>query len=317
MTWFRSYIRKIGSDIFIYSITIFLFYFSFKVADLPMEYFIMDFQIVSFILLIYMIIAAIRFKKEIGRIEEIESLKLEKRALKNQMMREKDDLEEYFAVWVHQIKTPITVSRLLLDELGDEDRNLYFKKSLKKELHHIEEYTNMAMSYLKILNRGADMDLTEVNLDDVIRSVLKKYSLIFISNHTSIDFRPSDKMIVSDYAWLSILLEQVVSNAAKYTEHGQVSFIFHEDEFSLEVRDTGIGIRSEDIPKIFERGYSGFNGRLNQKSSGLGLFLASSIARRLSIGLRVESRLGEGTSFYMDFPKVSERLTMTRAWKKA
>ena len=79
MTWFRSYIRKIGSDIFIYSITIFLFYFSFKVADLPMEYFIMDFQIVSFILLIYMIIGAIRFKKEIGRIEEIESLKLEKK----------------------------------------------------------------------------------------------------------------------------------------------------------------------------------------------------------------------------------------------
>ena len=112
--------------------------------------------------------------------DQVDNLTFEKKQLINKMTNEKNDMRDYYSIWIHQMKTPITVANLLVDEM-DED-NTRLKNDLKKELMYIEDYTNMAMTYLKIVNRQADMDLTSVYLDDIIRSVLKKYSMVFISN---------------------------------------------------------------------------------------------------------------------------------------
>ena len=167
---------------------------------------------------------------------------------------------------------------------------------------YIEQYINMAMNYLKMIDHSTDMDITEVNLDDIIKNLLKKYSLLFIHNHISLEYQSNLTYVISDSQWLTILIEQILSNALKYTENGKIAIQYLEDKHALEIRDTGIGIRSEDIPKIFDRGYSGFNGRMNEKSSGLGLYLARKISERLSIQIEVESKLSQGSIFRLVFP---------------
>ncbi|WP_311516452.1 HAMP domain-containing sensor histidine kinase [uncultured Anaerococcus sp.] len=227
--------------------------------------------------------------------DKYESLLFENKSLRSDFIRNKKDLEEYFLMWAHQIKTPLTVARLILDKKTDED-----SKKLKEEIFYIEEYTNMAINYLKISNRGPDMDVDYVDLDEIVREILKKYSIIFINKRISLNYEPINKNIICDGKLLSIMLEQIIANALKYTEKGSISITYTGDR--LRVRDTGIGIRSEDINKIFDRGYSGFNGRVNQKSSGLGLYLVRKIGKILNIGVEVESTLNVGSEFSLIFP---------------
>ena len=200
-------------------------------------------------------------------------------------------------MWLHQIKTPMTVSKLLLEK-PDETTNT----KLKMQLIYIEQYINMAMNYLKVIDHSTDMDITHVNLDDIIKNLLKKYSLLFIHNSISLEYQSNVTFVVSDSRWLTILIEQILSNALKYTENGKISIQYLEDKHALEIKDTGIGIRSEDIPKIFDCGYSGFNGRMNEKSSGLGLYLAKKISEKLNIQIEVESKLSKGSIFRLVFP---------------
>ena len=171
------------------------------------------------------------------------------------------------------------------------------------QLMYIEQYVNMAMNYLKMIDHSTDMDITQVNLDDIIKDLLRKYSLLFIHNHISLEYQSDTTYVISDSKWLTILIEQILSNALKYTENGRISIQYLEDKHALEIKDTGIGIRSEDIPKIFDRGYSGFNGRMNEKSSGLGLYLAKKISEKLNIQIEVESKLSKGSTFRLVFPE--------------
>ena len=168
-------------------------------------------------------------------------------------------------------------------------------------MFYIEEYTDMAINYLKLKDRQADMDITEVKIDDIIKPLLKKYAMLFINKHISLEYEPIAYTVISDTKWLSILVEQILANAIKYTEKGSISIYHEADKNTLTVQDTGIGIRSEDVTKIFDRGYSGFNGRVNEKSSGLGLYLVKNIAKLLNIKIYVKSVLNEGSAFSVHF----------------
>ena len=212
-------------------------------------------------------------------------------------------MQEYFLTWVHQIKTPITVSRLLLDEMEDTDN----VEHLKTEMIYIEGYVNMALSYLKLFNHERDMDITSVELDKVINPILKRYSRIFIRNRICLIYENQGDRVITDAKWLSALLEQIISNAVKYTKNGKVKISFDREKNRLVISDSGIGIRSEDIPKIFDKGYSGFNGRLNQKSSGIGLYMVKKIAHKLSITIDVESEVGKGSSFFIYFNELHRK----------
>ena len=266
-------------------------------ATIEIAYVFLGIEILGFILFVYLIVHWFHYQKLSDVKDDNERLLNENRNLKSEMLNQKDDLNAYFLMWLHQIKTPITVSKLLLEK-PDETTNT----KLKMQLMYIEQYINMAMNYLKMIDHSTDMDITEVNLDDIIKNLLKKYSLLFIHNHISLEYQSNLTYVVSDSQWLTILIEQILSNALKYTENGKITIQYLEDKHALEIRDTGIGIRSEDIPKIFDRGYSGFNGRMNEKSSGLGLYLARKISERLNIQIEVESKLSKGSVFRLVFP---------------
>jgi len=266
-------------------------------ATLEIEYVFLGIEILGFLLIIYLIVHWFQYQKLSDIKDENERLLNENKNLKSEMLNQKDDLNAYFLMWLHQIKTPMTVSKLLLEK-PDETTST----KLKMQLMYIEQYINMAMNYLKMIDYSTDMDITQVNLDDIIKNLLKKYSLLFIHNHISLEYQSNLTYVVSDSQWLTILIEQILSNALKYTENGKIAIQYLEDKHALEIRDTGIGIRSEDIPKIFDRGYSGFNGRMNEKSSGLGLYLARKISERLNIQIEVESKLSKGSVFRLVFP---------------
>ena len=266
-------------------------------ATLEIEYVFLGIEILGFILFIYLIVHWFQYQKLSDVKDDNERLLNENKNLKSEMLNPKDDLNAYFLMWLHQIKTPMTVSKLLLEK-PDETTNT----KLKMQLMYIEQYISMAMNYLKMIDHSTDMDITEVNLDDIIKNLLKKYSLLFIHNHISLEYQSNLTYVISDSQWLTILIEQILSNALKYTENGKIAIQYLEEKHALEIRDTGIGIRSEDIPKIFDRGYSGFNGRMNEKSSGLGLYLARKISERLNIQIEVESKLSKGSIFRLVFP---------------
>ncbi|MBP3872061.1 MAG: sensor histidine kinase [Faecalicoccus sp.] len=271
----------------------------FVLRNLDMEYFLLGLKILIFGWIVYMMIQWFNYQKQISLKEELEKVKRENHRLESQIIEDRKDLEEYFLLWVHQIKTPITVSKLLLEK-----EDTPSSKKLKEQMFYIEEYTNMAIDYLKLKDRQADMDITLVDLDAIIKNLLKKCSMLFIEKHLSLEYEPVKTQVVSDTKWLSILIEQILSNAVKYTEHGKIRIWFEND--TLMIRDTGIGIRFEDIPKIFDRGYSGFNGRVNEKSSGLGLYLVKNIAELLNIEVTVSSALNQGSTFSVHFNNLSK-----------
>ena len=172
---------------------------------------------------------------------------------------------------------------------------------MKMQLKSIDNYTNMAINYLKLNLHEKDMDISIVDVDNLLNILVKKYSLLFINSHISLDFRKHDIKCITDSKWLSVLLEQILSNAIKYSENSQIIIDSFKKDNSVVIliEDKGIGIPEEDINRIFDKGYSGFNGRLKQKSSGLGLYLAKSIADKLEIKLKVDSVVGQGSKFYI------------------
>lgn len=297
MKLFLDYIKSQSIILFGYLLVCIVFISISILATIEIEYIFLGIEILGFILFIYLIVFWFHYQKLSDVKDDNERLVNENKTLKSEMLNQKDDLNAYFLMWLHQIKTPMTVSKLLLEK-PDETTNT----KLKMQLMYIEQYINMAMNYLKMIDHSTDMDITEVNLDDILKDLLKKYSLLFIHNHISLDYQSNAKYVVSDSKWLTILIEQILSNALKYTENGKISIQYLEDKHALEIKDTGIGIRSEDIPKIFDRGYSGFNGRMNEKSSGLGLYLARKISERLNIQIEVESKLSKGSIFRLVFP---------------
>lgn len=297
MKLFLDYMKNQSVILFGYLLVCIVFITISVLATIEIAYVFLGIEILGFILFVYLIVHWFHYQKLSDVKDDNERLLNENRNLKSEMLNQKDDLNAYFLMWLHQIKTPMTVSKLLLEK-PDETTNT----KLKMQLMYIEQYINMAMNYLKMIDYSTDMDITQVNLDDIIKNLLKKYSLLFIHNHISLEYQSNLTYVVSDSQWLTILIEQILSNALKYTENGKITIQYLEDKHALEIRDTGIGIRSEDIPKIFDRGYSGFNGRMNEKSSGLGLYLARKISERLNIQIEVESKLSQGSIFRLVFP---------------
>lgn len=279
-------------------IVLLIFFFVFLFANLDFSLFYLSLEIVTFCLLIYLFICWVTFKKKENLQEQVNQLLIENRQLKNTIDIERKDLEEYFLLWVHQIKTPITVSDLILQK----EKNPYTCQ-LKEQMFYIREYTNMAINYMKLKDRQADMDIAEVEIDKLLKSLLRKYSGLFIDKNISLDYQPIDIKIITDAKWATILIEQILANALKYTNSGKITLSFDRDKNALKVKDTGIGIKSEDINKIFDRGYSGFNGRINEKSSGIGLYLVKKIAILLNIKIEVCSTVNVGSEFIICFPK--------------
>ena len=273
-------------------------------GHLPWNYFVLGAELSGFLLFVYLVLGYFSFVRKESLEKALERLEIEKKEEERRRIEEKRELSEYFLLWVHQIKTPITVSKLLLRKTESEH-----KKKLEEQMFYIEEYSNMAMNYLKMQNRSADMDIHPVDLEACLKRLFKKYAPIFIEKQLSLHYEglsaasSGEKAeVISDEKWLSILLEQLLSNALKYTKEGSISFSFDRENSSLRIQDTGIGIPSSDLKKIFDLGYSGFNGRATEKSSGLGLYMVQKIAGFLQISVSVEFTVAVGSCFTLRFP---------------
>ena len=201
---------------------------------------------------------------------------------------------DYYTVWAHQIKTPIASMRL---HLQNEDSPL--SRQLSSDLTRIEQYADMVLTFLRLDSDSTDYVIRAYDLDAIVRQAVRKFSGDFIARKLKLIYEPMDAKIITDEKWLSFVVEQVLSNALKYTPSGSIR-IYMEAPKTLCIQDTGIGIAPEDLPRIFEKGYTGYNGRSDRKASGIGLYLCKRICQNLGHSISAASVPGEGTVVRID-----------------
>ena len=200
---------------------------------------------------------------------------------------------EYYTRWSHQIKTPIAAMELLLQEEPADVR------ALKRELLKTSQYVEVALSYQRMEGDGNDLVIQRYELRPVVMQAVKKVSPLLIHKHISFSAGDLSGEVLTDEKWLVFVLEQLLTNASKYTKEGGSVRIGKENGL-LVLRDTGIGIRPEDLPRIFEWGYTGYNGRLDKRSTGVGLALVKQVMEMLGNKMEIRSVLGEGTEVFLD-----------------
>ena len=200
---------------------------------------------------------------------------------------------DYYTVWAHQIKTPIAAMKLTL-----QGEDTPFGRRLKADLFRIEQYTDMVLAFLLADSSSTDYVLREHDLDGLIRAAVRKFSGEFIDRKLTLSYEPLGKTVLTDEKWFSFILEQILSNALKYTKTGGITVTWREPD-TLCVADTGIGIAPEDLPRIFERGYTGHNGRMDKHASGIGLYLCRLLGEKLGISLSADSAPGHGTTLFL------------------
>lgn len=232
---------------------------------------------------------------EVLLFEKLALLEMDK---KNRAIEEREklnDLMDYYTLWAHQIKTPIAASSLLVGEIEDKK----VKNQLEQELFKIESYVNIVLQYLRLESFHEDLVLKKENIGDLVKEIVKKYAIFFIQKGLSLSLHDLDRTIITDRKWFVVILEQVLSNSLKYTSQGGIKIYFQED--TLYIKDSGLGIQDADLLRVFERGFSGYNGRLTQQSSGLGLYLSKKIADELGHQISIASQVGQGTTVMISF----------------
>lgn len=202
---------------------------------------------------------------------------------------------EYYTLWVHQIKTPISALRLLLKSGGEPDIG-----EIENEIFRIEQYVEMALCYQRV-EAGGDLMIKRYPLDGIVRKAIRKYSKQFIRKKLKLQYVPTDIEVITDEKWLGFVIEQIFSNALKYTRSGSITVL--TEGYTLKISDTGIGIAEEDLPRIFECGFTGYNGRAYKKSTGIGLYLCDKICRKLCHRISITSAVGQGTCVSIDLGK--------------
>lgn len=235
----------------------------------------------------------------------------QKRNLISKLDNKKKDMADYYTLWTHQIKTPIAAMRLLFQQEE-------VSRQAQEELFKIEQYSEMALGYARLNSISSDLVLEEYNIYDILKQAVKKYSILFIGSGLSFFLEEFRAYAVTDEKWLCFVIEQLLSNALKYTKKGEIRIyaegkntsgeyirteetLYASRGFALVIEDTGMGIKEKDLPRIFERGFTGYNGRMDKKSTGIGLYLCREICSRLSHPISVSAKTGEGTQVRIEF----------------
>lgn len=252
-----------------------------------------------------------RFQQEI--MQQLNQMRID---VENASQKSSEDMTDYYTMWAHQIKTPIFALRLLLQESPEEN------KEKLSELFKIEQYVEMVLGYLRTEDMSSDLKLSRCSLDRIIRDQIHKYAGIFVSKKLTLTYESISQDVLTDEKWLGFVIGQILSNALKYTRTGGIRIYLEKklsldtddvsisignddcnkvENFTLVIEDTGIGIRAEDIPRIFEKGYTGVNGRDDNRATGIGLYLSNKIMRKLGHRLYITSAEGKGTKVFLEF----------------
>lgn len=235
------------------------------------------------------------YQKSISKYGQIKSSHYEK--LVNQI----EEHKSHVTMWAHQIKTPITALNLIADRVPDAER-----KELKSQLFEVENYVDTMMQFVRMDSLNSDLVIKKTSLDSIINESVVYFSRIFIGRHISLKKGEINAIVTTDDKWTVFVVKQILSNALKYSEDGsQIKIYKEEDEKNiyLIIQDFGVGIDKGDIPRLFELGFTGYNGHRDKKATGIGLYLSSQILRRLGHTIRIESELGKGTKVIIGFSK--------------
>ncbi len=224
----------------------------------------------------------------------LQALASDRNALAMENRNRLQDMTDYYTLWAHQIKTPIAAMRLLLQEEP--------RPELEGELLKIEQYVEMVLGYLRLGSSSTDYVLRNCDLDKLLRQSIRKYARLFILKKIALDFQETGRQVLTDEKWLAFVFEQLLSNALKYTPSGGRIRVYGDGD-TLVIADTGIGIQPEDLPRFFENGFTGFNGREDKKSTGIGLYLCRQVLDRLNHSISIASRPGEGTLVRLDLSR--------------
>ena len=236
----------------------------------------------------------------------------EKKELESSVQIEKQELSDYYSMWVHQIKTPIAALGVLiqsgeeLEEVQESPKAQELTRSMKMEVFRIEQYVDMVLTYLRMGSATSDYTFRICSLEEIVRQAVRKYSQMFIMTRTRLHLEIQNQKILTDEKWLTFVIEQILSNAVKYARGGEISI--YTEEKTLVISDNGIGIAEEDLPRIFEKGFTGYNGRANKKSTGIGLYLCKTIIDRLHHTIWIESKPEKGTKVYLNFDRAHRRI---------
>lgn len=212
-----------------------------------------------------------------------------RKRLQVQLNKNMQDMQDYYAMWAHQIKVPISV----LDLMNQTDTVDKYETS--NQLIIINQYLDMMLQFIRLKSFNQDLQYQKISVKGLLKFVINNYKFLFIHKKISVSLSDEDFSIVSDPKWLQFVFEQVIFNALKYTSQGKVS-ITCKNNNQVVIADSGIGISQSDLPMVFNKGYTGFNGRLNNNASGLGLYMVKSILNQLGHGISISSEVNVGTS---------------------
>ena len=224
----------------------------------------------------------------------INELLKENRKQVSQIQKKVSDINDYFSIWVHQIKTPIASMKLKID---NEQMDLL---QLASDLNRIDHYVDLVLSFLKFDEEKIDLYFRKTDVDRIMRESLKKFSNDFIIKKIKLDYKLSKREVLTDEKWLSFVFDQLLSNALKYTDKGTIS-IYYDGDSCLCIKDSGIGIALADIERLFEKGFTGYNGRQYKKASGIGLYMCKRMCDKLNIAISIESVVNEYTLVKLKF----------------
>lgn len=234
--------------------------------------------------------------------ELLETLQFYKNQKIRSIKESKKDTLEYVTLWTHQIKTPLTALQLLAAEIEEPE-----KQEILMRLFEIEQYSDMMLQYIRLEGNSTDYVLKSYHVKSMVNQAVRYFSRIFISKGIAVRVEISEDMkVITDEKWMVFVLKQLISNALKYTKRGSITISMDEKKV-LKIEDTGIGIAADDLPRIFERGYTGYNGRKDKKATGLGLFLVKQILQKLNHGIEIASEVNAGTKVLVDLSNGAEQ----------
>ena len=256
--------------------------------------------------------------------EEVRTLGERFVAQENDARRSRQEMIDFYSLWAHQINTPLAALDLLLQSAearedaaqanpGDAGepgggRSARTFQEMRMELFKTGQYVDMVLSYLRAEDLSSDLLLKEYSLDEIVRQAVRKYSGMFILKKIRLEYEPCKETVLTDEKWLLFVLEQLLSNALKYTDKGSIRIRMEPGNHGvLLIEDTGIGIQAEDLPRVFEKGFTGYNGRQDKKSTGIGLYLCRMICGKLNHTIEITSEPGKGTAVRLDLSRKEMR----------
>lgn len=217
------------------------------------------------------------------------------------LKRKINDYKEYIETWVHEIKTPIASARLILE--NDEG---YINKSVLEEIEKVEGFIEQVLFYARSSTVERDYIIKKIPLKNSINSVIRKNANILIEKRVKIQLEDIEKKVYCDSKWIEFILQQIISNSVKYMDKDEkyikIRCLEKDKNIILKILDNGIGISEKSIEKVFEKGYTGENGRKYNNSTGMGLYLCKKLCLKLGLGISIKSKLGVGTEVTIVFP---------------